>query len=244
MKQRYGYAEVREMKRCFWAACCLGILAGTAAAQGIVGDVLAGKLINPEVGVFAWYDLKDASTGKTLFLRQAIVGTERVKRKTGYWVETEIIPEVGFPAVYKMLLTGPASNSTNVHRIVMKEGQRPPREIPVEEDAVSAETPEERESLGKESLTIPAGSIEAEHVVITSGGARTEVWLNDAVRPMGIVRLTSPEGELMLRRYGKGGPDAESAMARPSDRNETEKNVEVRVDSGVTTNFSGRAKKE
>jgi len=42
---------------------------GTAGAQGIVGDVFAGKLINPEVGVFAWYDLSDANTGKKFFLR-------------------------------------------------------------------------------------------------------------------------------------------------------------------------------
>lgn len=215
------------------------LTAGTACAQGIVGDVFAGKLINPEVGVFAWYDLTDATTGKKFFLRQAIVGEERVKLKKGYWVETQIIPQVGFPTVYKMLLTGPANDPKNVHQVIVKEGEDPPEVMPID---TSAEAPidtvkTKRESLGVEKVITPAGEIEAEHVVITGeDGGRSEVWIKDAIRPMGIVRMRSAEGELILRRYGSGGKDAESVLsptALQEGESKPKMEVKVRVEGGT-----------
>ena len=49
---------------------------------------MSGALINPEVGVFAWYELKDNESGRKLFMRQAIVG-EKGRRKKGYYLETD-----------------------------------------------------------------------------------------------------------------------------------------------------------
>ena len=223
---------------------------GLARAQGLVTDVFSGKLINPEVGVFAWYDLTDKTTDKRYFLRQAIVGKERVNRKTGYWLETELIPQVGFPTVYKMLLTGPANDPKNIHQVVVKEGERPPEVVPIPaepEDGIEKRTPKEkRESLGMEAIETPQGDLKAEHVVITrpadKEGApeeRLEVWLNNSVRPMGIVRMAAPEGELVLRRYGKGGPDARSTiMTPPRDQGDVPSppdNVEVRIEDSVSS---------
>lgn len=214
------------------------LLSGAALGQGVFSDVMSGKLINPEVGVFAWYELKDTATGSKFFMRQAIVGAKQVEGKDGYYLETEVMPEVGFPIIYKMLLTGPASDPKNVHEIMVKDGAHRAERVPLdvlESDDTEVQTL--RESLGKETLTTPAGDIESEHFSLTQGDSISEVWLNDDIRPMGIVKLVSPEGELILTRFGSGGPDAESAL----DRKIKEQNVEdvkVEVTPGPSRNFS------
>ncbi|MCK5860930.1 MAG: hypothetical protein KAH38_00505 [Candidatus Hydrogenedentes bacterium] len=230
------------MRRCFLIILVV-LLAGTAWSQNVFSDVMSGKLINPEVGVFAWYELKDASTGRNLFMRQAIVGKKEVKGKTGFYLETEVIPEVGFPIIYRMLLTGPASDPANVHEIMMKNGSQPVERVPL--DALKEEETEEkpvlRESLGKETMTIAADNLEleVEHFTLTQGDNISEVWLNNDARPMGIVKLVSVDGELLLTRFGKGGADAESAIDRKLKEQERD-DVKVKVSHGPTQNFSGK----
>ena len=82
----------------------LVVAAATAAAEGVLSDIMSGALVDPEVGVFAWYELKDTGTGSKLFMRQAIVGQKEVDGKTGYYLETEVVPEIGFPVIYRLLL--------------------------------------------------------------------------------------------------------------------------------------------
>lgn len=221
----------------------LGVALG-ARAQGVVGDVFSGNLIKPEPGVYAWYDLKDTASDKTYYVRLAVVGEEKVEKKKGQWLETEVIPQLGFPAVYKMLLTGPASDTKNIHKIIVREGQHAPTNIPIEQtdDKDQKGDKEKRESLGKEKISTGQGEIEAEHVIITKHGpdkteTKVEVWLNDEVRPMGIVKMSSASGELALQRYGKGGPDGEShmnAVQQPSpDGTTPQSDVKVKVEGGV-----------
>lgn len=214
-------------------------------SQGLLSDIISGALINPEVGVFAWYELKDAETGKKFFMRQAIVGTKEIKGKTGYYLETEIVPEVGFPIVYRMLLTGPASAVENVHEIMVREGSNPAEKLPLDvlKDTSNSSGQSARESKGIEQVATPAGDIEAEHFVVVKGAEKTELWVNDAIRPMGIVKMITPEGELVLIRHGKGSVDAESAIDKTVQEGEPGTGVTVRVEQGPKKNFKGRTAK-
>lgn len=229
--------------RCIWSFLPALLLTATApAGAGILEDISAGKLINPEVGVYAWYELKDNSTEGKIYLRQAIVGAEKVKRKDGFWVETEIIPQVGFPAIYKMLLTGPANDPGNIHQVIVKEGEGPASEMPLDPDAKAPETSaEQRTVVGKEKVATAQGEVEAEHVIIARDKTKVEVWLNDQIRPLGIVKMVTPDGELVLQRFGTGGPDGQSRLTpetaaaappKPEDR------IQVRVEGGVKKNYS------
>jgi len=218
------------------------LLAGTMAAQGqgMVSDLMSGKLIDPEVGVFAWYTLTDSASDREYFLRQAVVGEEKVGRKAAHWLETELVPKVGFPSVYKMLLTGPAEDPRNVHRLVVREGQGAPEEVEIDRSLKPDEgevTP--RSASGTVVLTVAGEEIATEHYVIESNGEKTEIWVSDQVRPMGLVRMKSPQGELMLQRYGVGGQDGKSAIpelqspAESVEKRETQENQ-------PRTNFGGR----
>lgn len=222
-------------------AVMLALLCGSASAQGVLGDVLSGNLLKPRVGQWAWYDLKDVATEQRYVMRQAIVAEEKVGKARGYWLETEIIPQVGYPMVYKMLVTGPASDPSNVHRILFKQGNAEPMELPKPEPT-SEDKPVEptREEMGTEKVTTQQGEVEGLRVALREGGQVTEMWINEEVRPMGIVRLESPEGSLLLRGYGQGGGDGESAFDKPSrvggaPGNENRGRIQVNVDVDAGT---------
>ena len=63
---------------------------------------------------------------------------------------------------------------------------------------------------------------------------------------MGIVRMIAPEGEMLLRRYGKGGKDGLSALDNPDLQAlpEDSKDVRVHVEGRATRNFTGRTQNE
>ncbi|HEO72633.1 MAG TPA: hypothetical protein ENN80_15355 [Candidatus Hydrogenedentes bacterium] len=224
------------MRRCLAGILLVAISGLAAGQQGVVGDVLSGRLVKPKVGQWAWYEMEDAETNRRYALRQAIVGEEWVGWKKGYWLELEVVPPVGYRSVYKMLVTGPASDPRNVHRLLVRDGLSEPVEAPVgQEEGGQSKTPAiKRESMGVETVTTSAGEIKAEHLRLTSGGAASDMWVNDAVRPLGIVRMMSQDGELMLLKYGEGGRDARSVIDEDplEGRAPPEPKVEVRVESG------------
>lgn len=222
----------QAMRKAPWkrlGLCTLVVALGAPAAfaQGMMSDLMSGKLVNPEVGAFAWYNLKDTGSGREFFLRQAIVGEEKVKRKTAYWLETELIPRLGYSSVYKMLLTGPASNPKNVHRLLVREGDGAVQEISLDgEERGGGDKEAPRELVGAETIALPAAEIEAEHYIVGEGDTKTELWVSDAVPPMGLVKMESSQGELMLQRYGVGGKDGQSALGPPSPTAETREEEE------------------
>ncbi|MCF6284475.1 MAG: hypothetical protein L3K26_04735, partial [Candidatus Hydrogenedentes bacterium] len=148
----------------------------------------------------------------------------------------------GFPSVYKMLLTGPASDPKNVHRLLLREGQGGAQEIEVDRTQQAEVEPEApRSSKGMESITLTSGKIETEHFVIDDPEGEIEIWVSDLVKPMGLVRMITPLGELMLQRYGVGGKDGMSAFPELQAQDES---VEAPPeDKKPRNNFRGRRNK-
>ena len=63
-----------------------------------------------------------------------------------------------------------------------------------------------------------------------------DIWVNEDIRPTGIVRMVTPDGEMTLRSHGTGGEYAESAIDKASASKAPE--VNVIVDNGVSTESS------
>lgn len=197
------------------ALLIVSFLASAAAgAQGVVGDLLAGKLVNPKVGQWAWYDLVAGKDHKKFVVRQAIVGDEKLDRKKGYWVEFEVIPEVGYKIVYKMLLTGPANDPKNIVRVIEKSGPDPAVELHVSAAETDGEQESEakRKSLGIEEIATLNGVIRAEHFEVTDGERKMDVWINEKIYPTGVVKMTSLDGQMVLRNHGEGGEYARTVI--------------------------------
>jgi hypothetical protein len=231
----------------------LGLGSAAAYGQGVIADVLAGNLVKPEVGAWAWYDL-NAPQGngperiRVGTARLAIVGEETVGARKGYWLEMEYVPTVGYKFVYKVLLTGPASDPANIHKVLRREGTEKAEEVPLSKDGGAAEADKANESsagppaaaskepertlLGEEDLATVGGKIHAQHFALKSDAEETEVWLNEEVRPMGVVKLKSADGDMVLRNHGVGGVDARSVMDEPAIKagnGDTGVRVDVRV---------------
>lgn len=230
------------------ALCC------TAWGQGALQDVLAGKLVQPKVGVWAWYDLTDTTANQSYMVRLAVVGEEKVGAKTGHWLEIELVPRIGFRSIYKMLLTGPANDQANVHKIVQREGTGPVQEVDFNkerrekrkkegknessgDDAVSAEsaTPKEPERtlVGEEDVSVASGPLRTQHFACVEDGKKTDLWLSEKVPPMGLVQMKSPDGELLLRSYGEGGRDGKSAINAPVVPGKEDDDLGIKVDVKV-----------
>jgi hypothetical protein len=214
-------------KRIFLAVGVVCLVALNAVAQG-VDDLFAGKLVNPKVGQWAWYDIADAQGGNKHAIRQAVVGQEKVAGKTGHWVEFELVPPAGYPVIYKMLVTGPASDPANVHRIVVKQGTEPARSVPVKEvfaKPQAAKPP--RQPAGEDEIATAGGPVKAKRYTVRSGQGEVQIWVNEEVPPTGIVRVKSPDGEMVLREYGMGGSAGESALPEDGRSSDTKVSVEV-----------------
>jgi len=191
-------------------AACLPV-----RAQGVVGDLLAGKLVDPKVGQWAWYDLNSGRDSKKFVVRQAVVGEEKVARKTGYWVEFEIVPEVGYRVIYKMLLTGPASDPRNIVRVIEKTGPEPAVELDVaagSEAESDSKSKSAKELVGEEEIATLDGVIRAEHYKVQQDNQTMDLWINDDIKPTGIVKLESVDGRMMLRNHGVGGEFAKTVI--------------------------------
>jgi len=213
------------------------MLCGVGFAQDMLGDVLMEKLVKPTNGAWAWYDLTDATSDQAFVMRLAIVGEERVEMKQGYWLEIEIVPLVGYRSVYKMLVTGPASDPKNLHKVLQRVGRGNAEEVPADKDAAKEEKPApepERKLVGEEEVTIRDGSVvKAQHYQLTRDGQTVDIWLNDEVRPIGIVKQVTPSGEFKLRNYGVGGQDARSVINDPLPAGLGEKIEDMKVEVGV-----------
>lgn len=225
------------------------VLLGTRThAQGGVGDLLGGKLVNPKVGQWAMYKLIDAKENKKYFIRQAIVDKEKVGRKTGYWVELEVIPELGYRTILKMLLVGPASEAGSIKRIIQKDGNSMAVSLPVFDQPKEATKGGTRKSLGKEDVITPKGVLKSERIMITSeDGSVVDLWLNDKVRPTGVVRARASGGELILQDYGSGGKSGRTAIVEnPVPYNSQAirqgKKTQVRINTNVTKKDEGEEK--
>jgi len=219
-----------SMIRWSTALCALcaamATFADTAAAQNVVSDLLGGKLVKPRVGQWVWYDLTDTAEGKRYAVRQAVVGSEKVNRRDGYWVEFEVVPEIGYSLFYKALVTGPTSDPANIHRLLTKVGPEEVREAEIAPDPDAPEPPApKRRSLGAEDVTTGSGVIRAERLEVTQGDRTFDLWVSDDVRPTGVVRLVTDEGEMVLRSHGRGGEFAKSIV----DGEARSPDVEVRV---------------
>ena len=247
------------MKRVAACVLLLPFFCAIAQGQGVISDVFSGKLVNPKAGAWAWYDVTGAQTegGGTVQLgkmRLAIVGEETVKGKQGYWLEMEYIPSLGYPSIYKMLLTGPADDPANVQKVFRRDGTEKKEEVPLkpegkkkDRDKAEESPPEpkqepERKLVGEEDIATSGGNVQgrstsvtlhAQHYEVVDGNATLDIWLNESVSPMGIVQMKSGEGGLLLRDHGTGGAYARSVIDEPPPTAKENPKGGVKVDVRV-----------
>ncbi len=187
----------------------LVLLGVTPLAAQDLEDVCAGAG-GLAVGQWAAYRV-DGFGGVRVDTRYAIVGRESVEGQDQYWLELELPGGM----MMQMLIPSYPFPPESVRRVVVKIGDGPAMEYP-EEMAVSMgrqgqnlsepllKACNESETVGWETVTVPAGTFHALRVkAILAGGGEKGIWLSKDV-PFGIIRMTEePEGKgLVLLDHG------------------------------------------
>ncbi len=196
-------------------AMLLAVVATAASAQ--MGHFSAPHISgfwNPIVGEGAEYEMQSANGDKT-DMQIAVVGKESVDGKDAYWYETSFNRGSGQMIMKQlMVLNGP---DTQISRMIMQMPGRPAMEMPTQmmhQDRApqTADVRTGGEDLGRETITVPAGTFTCQHYRAKSGA---EVWVSQKVSPYGLVKSKSNDSSMELIKVISGAKDQITGTPQP-----------------------------
>ena len=188
------------MKCCCFvlAFLCALILAAASPAHPQMGmDMFKrpaiAKVFHPVVGKGAVYldTDKDGKTTRTSEI--SIVGKDSFEGKEGFWMQIYSSDSQGKAFVGKSLIT---PGDFQFHRMIIQPPGQQAMEIPMNMQPARKQSMEDNladwQSVGTESITVPAGTFSCEHW--RNDKTRAEIWTSDKVTPFGMVKEINPNG--------------------------------------------------
>jgi hypothetical protein len=206
------------------------ILAGAAAALMLGTNPLAAQdacsrfVREPAVGGWSAYQLTGKEQPKGA-MRFAIVAREDRSGTPMHRLEMTMSDETGKEQMtMQLLVPGWPYEGGAIEEMIMQPAGRPPMQVggtmlgmmksQADRNAgmSTAKQCQAMEFVGRESVTVPAGTFQASRFRDPKGG--TEVWAADV--PFGFVKTVDAEGNSMvLTGHGKGAKSAISGTPRP-----------------------------
>jgi len=197
----------------------LGLLAAAPAPQARAQDLpeVCRQLRNVSVGKWAPWRFSGGGRAHASTMRMAVVGTESHDSKTNYWLELTNNKGGGSDStrtIMQMLVPGFLDQMRDIRGVIMKRGndqamRLPDQFIQMMGANIAKNSTSEIEkrchsahSTGYESVTVPAGSFRALHVVDDSTGG--QAWISTSV-PFGLVKTLQKDGttqELIAKGSG------------------------------------------
>jgi hypothetical protein len=155
----------------------------------------------PVVGGWSEYQM----TGKgeqPSKMKIAIVG----KEGDDYWYETVMETKREGRMIFKMLVSGNPEDQKSIKRMIVKMGDEPAMEMPVQMMQGSKDQGQRGKTIdkGTESIKVPAGTFTAQHMQYQDGETVVDTWVYKDVSPYGMVKSQSKESEMVLLGYGTG----------------------------------------
>jgi hypothetical protein len=170
-------------------------LIGAISAKGQMGMRsvhLPPGFFNPVMGSGASYQTTN-SDGRTSGMELSLIGKESVNGKDGYWIEWTMPDSSMGTILAKELVV--MDDKITVSRVVMQMAGRPPMTMPEQMtsnlDITPADIRTKADDLGKESITVPAGTFSCEHYRAKDSGDDT--WISSKVSPIGLVKDQSKD---------------------------------------------------
>jgi hypothetical protein len=157
----------------------------------------------PVVGGWSEYEMK-GSGGSPTKMKIAIVG----KEGDAYWYETSMEDKQAGKMVSKMLVSGNPDERKNVKRIIIKSGDQPAMEMPVQTPRQSPRSEESAKGKlvekGTEAIKVPAGAFTTKHFQYQDANGVTDTWIYKDIHPYGLIKSQSKDFEMVLLAYGTG----------------------------------------
>ncbi len=157
----------------------------------------------PVVGGWSEYQMttKGDSSSK---MKLAVVG----KEGNDYWYETVFEGKQEGKMISKMLVSGNPGDKKNMKRMIIKSGNDPAMEMPIQMMQQSSSQPPEPKGKvvdkGTETIKVPAGTFTCQHMQYQDGERVVDAWVAKNISPYGMVKSQSKEIEMVLLGYGTG----------------------------------------
>jgi len=155
----------------------------------------------PVVGGWSEYQMTEKG-GSTSKMKIAIVG----KEGDAYWYETIIETKREGRTISKMLVSGNPEDQKNIKRMIVKMGDDPAMEMPLQMMQGSEDQGEKGKTTdkGTESIKVPAGTFTARHIQYQYEELIEDTWIHKDISPYGVVKSKSKDFEMVLLGYGTG----------------------------------------
>ena len=156
----------------------------------------------PVVGGWSEYQMTTKSEGSTK-MKIAIVG----KEGDSYWYETVMEGGRQGGNIVKMLVSGDPGDTKNVKRMIVKQGNEPAMEMPVEmmQQSSKGQVPSGKViDKGTETIKVPAGTFKTQHSQYQDAEGVVDTWMYKDVSPYGMIKSVSKDTEMVLLGYGTG----------------------------------------
>lgn len=184
----------------FAAGLLVLTLVGAAQAQfGMMHPPELRGVFNPVVGEGASYQMVDEKGIR----RQFDIAVVDKDASGGYWQEISVLDPKGETVYMKMLLVKQGGDLI-VQRLIVQTPGRPPMDM--SSMMQSQAKPQkldyraEAQNLGTESVTTPAGTFSCQHWRTTKEKDNADIWINDKVKPWGLVKTSSKSGTMTLSK--------------------------------------------
>ena len=192
------------MKKIIWVVSILLVLGLTQTANAQFGQSSGPSFhgeFKPVVGGWSEYQVttKGSSPSK---MKVAVVG----KEGDAYWYETVMEGGREKRTIMKMLVSGNPEDQKNIKRMIVKQGNDPAMEMPVQMMQQSSKGQGQKGKIidkGAETIKVPAGTFKTQHMQY-QGVETMDTWVYKDVSPYGMIKSQSKDMEMVLLGYGTG----------------------------------------
>jgi hypothetical protein len=156
----------------------------------------------PVVGGWSEYQMTSKREGTTK-MKVAIVD----KEGGAYWYETVMEGGKQGRTIMKMLVSGNPEDQKNIKRMIIKQGNEPAMEMPVEMMQQSSKSQGQSGKVidkGTETIKVPAGTFKTQHSQYQDAEGVVDTWMYKDVSPYGMIKSVSKDMEMVLIGYGTG----------------------------------------
>jgi len=153
----------------------------------------------PAVGGWSEYQMTTKGEPPSK-MKIAIVG----KEGDAYWYETVMDTKAEGKMITKMLVSGNPEDQKNIKRMIVKMGNEPAMEMPVQmmQPSKTQEKPGKLIDKGTETIKVPAGTFKAQRMQYQDPEGVVDTWVSKDVSPYGMVKSQSKDFEMVLLGYG------------------------------------------
>jgi hypothetical protein len=212
--------------------CSLAPTLAVAQPMGAGGlTPLALDLRKVPIGSWAEYKVQVGTDATmSMKLRWALVARDAAGSTLETTVEGGAVAAMGGKMIMKVtLVPDPLASDRPIKQAIVQVADRDPMEMPLDQPNMPPQRfqkPDPKKLVGKQKIKVLAGSFKASHYHDVTERGIIDLWISDAVGPLGLVKMTAapdaaaakadPQAPTITMELTARGKDARSLITKPA----------------------------